>query len=691
MAEKVQIEIEAVDAASGILRGITGQFGDMGRAGEELVNMFATQAHAADLAAQSITDVSVSADDVARANEIAQAATARFAEQLTVMAIKLGVDSVEAAVKYNEEIHKLSQMSGIGMEASSRLVQVLDDFGVEAEQLTPIIKAMTKEGLAPNIETMAMLSDKYLAIQDPVERNAFLFKNFGRAGDDLTKAMNAGGDAIKKMSDGVSENLLATNEAYAASEKYRLSLDNLKDTGYGLQVAFGNSVIPALDDIAKMLTVDIAGVQKFAGVLRGDTSFTDWAKSMGTVINDNMPGFIKGILDITNRNEIWTKSFREVKDATDDDAAAVAAANKAVADYDDKLKEVTETTTANTSAVELSAEELKAQEDAIKAVTQANTGLLSLTQSIQKANDDYSSSLAGLTQKQSEQNAAIAEAVQRFGENSQQVADLRDKYNETGDAIVELEAKQQEAMMSIAYDLLVAKLKSGEFTDAEYNMAITAGVAMGQIDEATASTAQNLNTLTSAALNAKDGAAILGDVLKEAMKDGVITSAELQAGLDKLNTATPKTEVDTLGSALVTAGDTGTAKIGEVQNSLTSFTSEHARDEAQSLNDKLNTTPNPVSALQTSFNNLTTDTANSQVQNFIDILNKIPDEIDVTIKQTYRNEGDPPSSALGSYGLPYEGEQTAKLGSPRQASNQVINIYGGTIVLGQDMDLGVSR
>jgi len=83
---------------------------------------------------------------------------------------------------YAGAVRDLALVSGTGAEQSSLLLQVLDDFEISAEDVTVATKKMTANGLVPTVETLAKLSDQYLAINDPMERNEFILKNLGKSG-----------------------------------------------------------------------------------------------------------------------------------------------------------------------------------------------------------------------------------------------------------------------------------------------------------------------------------------------------------------------------------------------------------------------------------------------------------------------------------------------------------------------------
>src|SRR5689334_16612880 len=132
MTARIQIVVEAKDASSGVLRAVTSQFGMLGNVVEELT-----------------------AKNVNWGNVTQQAAL------LVIDGLK---SSINATIQYADQVRALSTVSGESTEETSRFIQVLDDYKISAEDAMTATRALTKQGLAPNINTLAQLSDQYLAL-----------------------------------------------------------------------------------------------------------------------------------------------------------------------------------------------------------------------------------------------------------------------------------------------------------------------------------------------------------------------------------------------------------------------------------------------------------------------------------------------------------------------------------------------
>ena len=159
----------------------------------------------------------------------------------------------DAAQAYDQQVKELMLRTGGTAEETSRLIQTVDDAGISYETLSTAMRFAVKNGIEPNIESIARLSTEYLALNGPVERGQFLLDKFGRSGMDMARIMDMGGEAILRMSDAVEANLIVTDSAIRASEEYRVNVDNLKDSFDGLKVKIGNEVIPVMNNFFRAM------------------------------------------------------------------------------------------------------------------------------------------------------------------------------------------------------------------------------------------------------------------------------------------------------------------------------------------------------------------------------------------------------------------------------------------------------
>lgn len=249
MTARVQIQIEAVDAASGVLRAITSQFGQLGTVASDFGDVIKTVGKEVSLYDKLMAGGKVSVEEMAKATEMANAAQARFAEQALMMVIEGVKESIAVTQEYAQQVRDLSTISGESTEETSRMIQVLDDYQLTAQDAETATRILTKNGYAPTIETLAQLSDQYLQINDAQERNKFIIDNLGRSGMQWVNLLKQGGAALREQSAAIDENLILTSDAVQSAEDYRLALDAWNDSVMGVKIAIGSHLLPVLTEL----------------------------------------------------------------------------------------------------------------------------------------------------------------------------------------------------------------------------------------------------------------------------------------------------------------------------------------------------------------------------------------------------------------------------------------------------------
>ncbi|MCJ7509185.1 MAG: hypothetical protein MUO85_10750, partial [candidate division Zixibacteria bacterium] len=130
-------------------------------------------------------------------------------------------------IKYADAVGDLSSITGESTESTSRFVTVLGDFGIEMGQITAMGRAMRDDGLAPTLETLAQLSDRYLALAPGMDRINFLQETLGRQGAEYVDVLEEGSAAILERSQRVAAGNVLTEEEIANAERLQLELREL--------------------------------------------------------------------------------------------------------------------------------------------------------------------------------------------------------------------------------------------------------------------------------------------------------------------------------------------------------------------------------------------------------------------------------------------------------------------------------
>lgn len=137
-----------------------------------------------------------------------------------------------------------------------------------------------------------------------------------------------------------------------------------------------------------------------------------------------------------------------------------------------------------------------------KTITDYNTGMVGLIKSIQKDNESYTESMGKLQTKGNELLGDLNTlTAQGWSPQSEKVQEVTEKIDDNKRAITELETEHQRIASARVFELYLDKLKGGAegFTDAEYEMALQAGITAGYWDQASVDMAKSMDKTASAA------------------------------------------------------------------------------------------------------------------------------------------------------------------------------------------------
>jgi len=278
---------------------------------------------------------------------------------LTTAIYKLGkgvADSITDWADYADTMRLSAEMAGITTEEMSRLTQAADDFRVPMETMQRSMEMALKNGFIPTIDNLAALSDRLLAIDDPALRAAEASKIFGKSYADMMPFLLAGGEAIRDVTDGISDSLVVTAEAAQQAKEYKDALDALGDAWVGLKNKIGQFAVPALTDVINNLAgqptelmkmqdaVTAAAKQAFGDQKISAEEYQSILDSVSTstgTYSDYVSklNFILGILNKTNGEAVDTTEV--LTEAELEAANAAIAAAEAQAKLNAELENIT--------------------------------------------------------------------------------------------------------------------------------------------------------------------------------------------------------------------------------------------------------------------------------------------------------------------------------------------------------------
>jgi len=168
-----------------------------------------------------------------------------FGEALAIGA-QYAKDSINDFSTYAEEISKMASFTGMSTDEMSKLYQVADDLRIPVSDLQMALKTMAEKGTTPSIEGMMELSERYLAIQDPLIQAQFLTNNFGRAGQDMARMMEMGAEKIRDTTSAVQDWMVVTGKTEDQVNDYLEAQDRWQEGQQRLQYEFATNAIPVL-------------------------------------------------------------------------------------------------------------------------------------------------------------------------------------------------------------------------------------------------------------------------------------------------------------------------------------------------------------------------------------------------------------------------------------------------------------
>lgn len=156
--------------------------------------------------------------------------------------------TVGAAIEWGDAMGDLAQLTGTSVKETSELAATLELLGIKQDGLTKIVKAFTAQGLQPTMANIKALAAEYQAIQDPVAKNEFLFKRFGKQAADVAEIFGKTTEELDYFTAAARRSgKVVGEEAAAQAEKLGVELAILKQQVEGAGISLGNALIPLLN------------------------------------------------------------------------------------------------------------------------------------------------------------------------------------------------------------------------------------------------------------------------------------------------------------------------------------------------------------------------------------------------------------------------------------------------------------
>ena len=374
-----------------------------------------------------------------------------LAAGLTWVAVS-AADAVKSQIEYANQVRQLSSLSGASAEDSSRLIQVLDDYKISADDALVATKALTAQGYTPSIETLAKLSDQYLSLSSTQAKNEFVLKNLGKGGLKWVEVLNKGSKAIKEQGAGISDSLILTQRMVDDARKAEIAMDQWNDSVLALKTSFATQLLPALTDVLNEENDLIRARQM--------------AKEDG--------------VNVWLTTEKQAQEYIGLAKAEREAATAAMMASKDQQNYNGAVVDSKE-------AIQGAKDSLREYEDALDAVSQANQDMESMSRTIAEDQKQYTQDHADAIRDLGAAQVDLKDA-QKIGDEGK-IADATAALKKQEGAVKELEASWHESANNMIYDMILVGVSAGGLLDSEQKAideyAVKTGIkTQADIDEA---------------------------------------------------------------------------------------------------------------------------------------------------------------------------------------------------------------
>jgi len=379
-------------------------------------------------------------------------------------------------IAYANSVRDLASVGSTSAESASRFIQVLDDYKLTANDAMLASKALKEQGLVPNIETLAKLSDAYLKIKDPVERLKFVQDNLGRSGLKYVQILEKGSAALLKQNAEVDKSLILTQRMVDDARRAEIALDNWGDAVNGLKTAFAVGLLPILTKVGN----------HFNDVI---TSFKEQGYWYTLLHQFNLK-------DVADRREQAT-ALMTAKGATDELA----------------------------TSLENIVDPAKAAQEALQAMSSENqnyiSGLMSFASSESSYRDNQRNQIDQIAQAQ--QN--LTNAVHEYGSGSKEALDASAELEDAKAGLQDLEKQWKDTTTRMVFDMMQTRfMADGILSEVETKALTSFAKREGLFSEAQAAEFQRLTSIAEFQVRAIEGSeAWLSEMDRQKQSLGEIT------------------------------------------------------------------------------------------------------------------------------------------------------------------------
>jgi len=286
---------------------------------------------------------------------------------------KFAFDGVKAFQDLALGAEKFATATGLAIEDASRYIESAGDIGVPIDAVQTAIGKLNKtigadpdkvrdlgvdlvylkDGSLDVNETFLNTIDRLKKIKDPAEKAKVAAQLLGKGWQSMSTLIEMGADDLKKSLDGVSKSKVIDPKELARAKELRDIMDTLKDKVEDLSLSIGQSLVPVLGDLGKVLDVgmDVRNVFKeipgatwmsqnltplgltknaFGGIKSAASGLFGLFKNEKEVI----PVFAEDLRNAREDSDTFKQSIKDAKNPLNDFATATSEVTRNLVDAD---------------------------------------------------------------------------------------------------------------------------------------------------------------------------------------------------------------------------------------------------------------------------------------------------------------------------------------------------------------------
>ena len=191
---------------------------------------------------------------------------------------KFAFDGVKAFQELALGAEKFATATGLAIEDASRYIEAAGDIGVPIDAVQTAIGKLNKtigadpdkvrnlgidlvylkDGSLDVNATFLNTIDRLKKIKDPAEKAKVAAQLLGKGWQSMSTLIEMGADDLKASLDGVSKSKVITPEELKKAKELRDVMDDLKDKVEDLSLSIGQSLVPVLSDLGKVIDVGMS-------------------------------------------------------------------------------------------------------------------------------------------------------------------------------------------------------------------------------------------------------------------------------------------------------------------------------------------------------------------------------------------------------------------------------------------------